>query len=131
MENTKKQFLDWIKVKIKLNNSQRKTFFKERDVYWASFGKNIGSEQDGKNENFTRPVLVLKRFNSETFLSVPTSTKVKNDKFHYFLRGRENIYFIKLSQLRLLSSKRLLKKIERISIEDFEKIKEKIKKVIF
>ena len=31
----------------------------------------MGFEEDGKNDNFVRPVLVLKKFNNDMFLGIP------------------------------------------------------------
>jgi len=33
----------------------------------ASLGKNIGYEQDGNGSGFSRPVLVVKKFNNQMF----------------------------------------------------------------
>ncbi len=126
-----KQFLDWIKVKIKLNKSQRKIYFRERDVYWVSLGKNVGSEQDGKNKRLERPVLVLKKFNDDIFIGLPITSQIKNDKYHYIFESDGINYSIILSQIRLLSSKRLLKKRLRIEEKVFENIKNKLKGIIF
>lgn len=131
MNNIKTIFVDWIKLKIKLNSlDNKKVFFKERDIWWVSLGKNIGREQDGKNENFTRPIVIIKKFNHETFLCLPASTKVKNGKYYYILERNGKKYSINLSQLRLLSNKRLIKKMWRIEKEDFIKIKEVLKEFI-
>ena len=65
---TKKQylikFIEWAKLKIRIHVSEEEpVYFKEKDIWWASLGANIGHEQDGKNESFERPILVLKKFN--------------------------------------------------------------------
>ena len=46
-------------------------------------GKNIGFEQDGKGENFVRPVVIIKGFNKNMFFGIPLSTKMKEGKFYY------------------------------------------------
>lgn len=57
-----KRFLEWIKLKEKLNELESKApLVKERDLWWASFGENIGSEINGKSSLFSRPALVLKK----------------------------------------------------------------------
>ena len=45
-------------------------------------GLNIGYEQDGKGEDFLRPVLILKKFNKRVFLGIPL-TKIKKDSHFY------------------------------------------------
>ena len=43
----------------------------KKDIWWVSVGVNVGFEEDGKNDNFVRPVLVLKKFNNDMFLGIP------------------------------------------------------------
>ena len=58
--------IEWSKKKIEINNSNKyPRFFKEREIWWASIGSNVGSEEDGKNNDFERPVLILKKFNKD------------------------------------------------------------------
>ncbi len=55
------QFVEWTKLKVRIHIKENSAlYFHEREVWWASLGKNIGFEQDGKNKMFERPVLVLK-----------------------------------------------------------------------
>mgnify|MGYP001574874896 CR=1 FL=1 len=126
-----KDFDGW-NIKKKLINSLIKTkdlYFHEREIWWCSLGVNIGYEQDGKNENFERPVLILKKFNSDTALIVPLTSSFKENKYHYKLSTEESSLVI-LSQIRLISSKRMLRKVEMINEEEFLEIIEKIKGII-
>lgn len=78
---------------------------------------------------FERPVLILKVYNSTSIFIVPLTTKVKIDRFHYSLKktGTEQQSFAKLTQGRVLSSKRLIRKIRTISEDEFKKIIEAFK----
>jgi mRNA interferase MazF len=61
-----KDFDTWNEEK-KIVNERRideNLFFYDREVWWCSVGINVGIEADGKNSNFERPILVLKKFNS-------------------------------------------------------------------
>ena len=59
------RFVEWTKLKIRLHIESKKiVYFYEREIWWASLGENIGFEQNGKDENFSRPVLILKKFNN-------------------------------------------------------------------
>ncbi len=58
-----KKFIAWTKLKIKIYISERVIYFREGEIWWASLGANIGYEEDGKNENFERPILIFKKFN--------------------------------------------------------------------
>jgi mRNA interferase MazF len=72
-----KEFDNWNEQKKCLHKIEQLPMFSEREVWWCSLGVNVGDEQDGKGENFTRPVLVLKKFNRNLFVGVPMSTKIK------------------------------------------------------
>ncbi len=65
----KKDFDCWNDIKKKLDESKKTLFFKERDVWWCSIGLNVGDEENGKNQFFSRPVLVVRKFNNRLFLS--------------------------------------------------------------
>jgi mRNA interferase MazF len=56
-----KKFDDWIEDKKHINQKTKLVTFKKGDIWWASIGVNIGSEIDGKNSEFERPVLIIKK----------------------------------------------------------------------
>lgn len=104
---------------------------------------NIGSEQNGKNVNFERPVLVLRKFNRYTFLALPTTSVKKNTPYHveieykkYYIdecgkpQGTSKQGVILLHQLRTISSKRLIRKSGIVSKEDFDHVRERVKELI-
>ncbi len=63
-----KKFDNWNDVKKNLHGEHKAIIFKERDIFWVSIGVNIGYEQDGKGEIFSRPVVVVKKYNNNLFL---------------------------------------------------------------
>ena len=74
-------------------NSQKKqtdeiknepVMFYEREVWWCAAGINIGVEIDGKHELFSRPTVVIRKFNKDMLLVAPTTTQDKSNK--YYLR---------------------------------------------
>ena len=123
-------FANWTKIKIRLHLAKQILYFREREIWWAALGVNIGSEQSGKNENFERPVLILRKFNKEVFLGVPLTSKRKVNKYHFSLTGQSGItsYAI-LSQVRLMSGKRLLRKIDFAPDNIFIDLKVKLKEL--
>jgi len=126
-----KRFVEWTKLKIKIHISKRVIYFREGEIWWASLGANIGHEQDGKNQNFERPILVLRKFNQYVLWVVPLTSQSKENNvyyYHYEL-GREK-YAVVLTQLRLISSKRLLRRIGMFPMEDYEKVRLEIRKLI-
>ncbi len=105
--------------------------FSEREVWWCSLGKNIGDEENGKNDRFERPVLILKKFSRNSVVVIPLTTKGKSDSvFYYKLLQGENSWVI-LSQIRLLSTKRFLRKMYKVGRGEFLTIKSKTSKLIF
>lgn len=101
--------------------------FKERDIWWASVGVNIGFEEDGKNGNFVRPVLILKKFNREIFLGVPLSTKIKSNKYYLPISVTGKQVSVVISQIRVFSSKRIWNKLAELDKGDFSKVLTEVK----
>lgn len=124
------RFIAWARIKTKIHLAEREIYFREGEIWWTSLGVNIGHEQDGKNEYFERPVLILKKFGRYTLWAVPLSSRLKYSPyyFQYTYHGRN--YSALLTQLRLISSKRLLRKVGVIDVMVFRAIKEKIKKLL-
>jgi mRNA interferase MazF len=125
-----KEFDRWNLQKQRAHVAHERPMFKEREIWWCSLGANIGDEQDGKGANFTRPVLVIKKFNRHVFVGVPLSTQLKDNAFyHQFLfRGMEQS--IVLSQVRLMDAKRFRDKMGEIPSHEMMIIKEKLRKLI-
>jgi len=119
-----KDFSVWHKVKTKIDNFDKRLFFQIREVWWCSMGFNVGFEQDGKGEKYSRPVVVFKKFNNEVFLALPLSTKGKSTKFYFPIDLGDGLdrYAI-LSQIRLIDAKRLIDKIGVVSEKDFAELK--------
>lgn len=125
------KFVEWTKLKVRLHISERNVYFREGEIWWASLGANIGHEQDGKNEKFERPVLVLRKFNQYILWAIPLTSKIKEDNLYYIqYRLGDKIYAAVISQLRLISSKRLLRKIGMFSADDYKKVKESIRRLV-
>ena len=127
-----KDFNKWNNLKKIFEKETRKFFAHPREIWWCSLGLNLGAEIDGKNDGFERPVLVANVYNKETMFVLPITSKEKNDKFHYKIfvkmknvkigKYEERPVWVKLTQSRVISNKRLLRKIDLISIDDFDKI---------
>ncbi|TKX32412.1 type II toxin-antitoxin system PemK/MazF family toxin [Campylobacter aviculae] len=123
------QYDKWNKHKKKLNNIKLTKKAKVKKIYWLSLGLNVGAEVYGKDEFFTRPVLVLNSFYNGTFLGIPLSSKTKNKKgflFHKFKDNKGTLQVALLGQMRVFDTKRIRTYIGKINNDDFEKIKNKI-----
>lgn len=123
-----KDFDKWNELKKKLHISEKAKdfYFREREIWWCSLGVNIGFEQDGKNDLFERPVLIVKVFNREVLWMVPLTSRHKSNKYYYEFDYKGKSQSAILSQVRIISSKRLLRKIWTFPKNDFKKVKELI-----
>jgi mRNA interferase MazF len=126
-----RDFDRWNINKKIINEKQFRGFVKEREIWWCSLGVNIGDEEDGKNQLFERPVLVIKKFNQDIVLAVPLTTKTKDNKYYYSFTHNNINFAVILSQLRLISTKRLTRKIRKIDNILFKLIIDQIINVIF
>lgn len=97
-------------------------FFKEKEVWFCSIGKNIGSEQNGKHEIFERPVLIFKKFSNDLFLGIPMTSRIKNDIYHFKLTDIPTPSYLILSQIRILDRKRLNRKLRIITDEEYHNV---------
>lgn len=126
-----KDFINWIQYKILLHGSPKNVVFKEKQIWWCSLGINIGVEQDGKNQKFNRPVLIIKKFNHKQFWGIPLTSQIKNESELYFqinLKGK--ISYLCLSQMRVMDSKRLNNLISQMDESIFVQVKNKIVEIL-
>lgn len=121
-----KDFSKWFLVKSRIHKKEVTFFAHDREVWWCSLGANIGTEIDGKNSMYERPVLILRVYNKESLLVVPLTTKQKEDVFHVQIVTARQIAWVKLTQIRVISSKRLLRKVDVIDRAQFEHVRSKI-----
>lgn len=124
-----KDFDGWIEKKKESHyKNSISPLFKERDIWWISVGVNVGFEEDGKHDNFVRPVLIVKKFNRELFLGVPMSTKLKDNMYYVPVSVKGETVSVMTSQLRVFSSKRIWNKLSEMDEGDFFRVLEEISK---
>ena len=123
----------YVKEFDKWNTSKKNTdtkvvsrdfYFYQREVWWCAVGVNMGVEVDGKHNDFERPVLVIKKFNGEMFWGVPLTTKERPQLLR--VEHEKGASYANLAQLRVMSTKRLLRKIGMITEESFKEVLEKL-----
>jgi mRNA interferase MazF len=116
----------WNKVKKETSKENLLVGYKTRDIFNVKVGKNIGFEQNGKGEQFVRPVVVLKKLTKDMFIGVPLTTTQRKGSFLFEFQFIQNkISVAILPQAKLFSSKRLLNKIGVINKNDFENLKKR------
>jgi len=125
-------FVAWTKLKIRIHlaESKKDFYFKPREIWYASLGINIGYETDGKNDKFERPVLIIKVFSKDVLWVLPLTSSDRQGKYYYQFNFNGKTSAAILSQIRLISSKRLLRKIGMIPQIDFSNIVGLIKNLL-
>ena len=124
-----KEYDDWNKLKKDLSTKKSKVFFHKGDVWYISLGKNIGDEEDGKNQYFERPVLITRKFNNHIFIGVPLTSQEKSGKYYHKLISFPGSTVV-LSQVRLFDAKRLLRHIGKVESTELKEIKLKIGEIV-
>ena len=93
---------------------------------------NIGDEQDGTGKNFDRPVIVIKGFNENIFFGAALTGRKRERKYYFpigMVEGREASVI--LSQVRLIDTKRLVRKMVTLESELFENLKSALRRTLF
>ena len=117
-------FKNWFEIKVKLWQHDSKIIFKERELWWCSVGINIGEEIYGKGEKFTRPVLIFKKFTSNSFMALPLTTQNKTGSWYVSIIHAGKTSSIILNQARIMDRKRLTNRIGTLDDADFKRVKQ-------
>lgn len=127
----KKDFQKWHDRKRHIEHERPRVFFHEREIWLCHLGENIGFEQDGRGDQFLRPVIVLKKFNNAVLWGVPlTRTDKKNQYYFTFTFDDKKASVAILSQVRLIDAKRLKYKMGDMNDADFASLKAKIRQLL-
>ncbi|NBV78160.1 type II toxin-antitoxin system PemK/MazF family toxin [bacterium] len=125
-----KDFRTWLGKKEQIDEKETRVFFHEREIWFAHLGANVGFEQDGKGENFGRPLLIFRKFNNEVFWGVPLTTREKGGKFYLPIELGDGLpRKAILSQLRLFDAKRLYQKLATVDVETHKRLEAAIIKL--
>ncbi len=128
------QFDKWNEIKKDTQKAKRKLGIKSREIYWVKIGQNIGDEEYGKGKTFSRPVLVVRQLTSDLFIGIPLTSTIRNDNYFYSFNFQTKKGIVENSamilQVRAFSKKRITSKLGKMSVDDFNKIKNKLTDVI-
>ena len=126
-----KDFDTWNVHKKRIDSSNKLRYFHTREVWWTYLGINVGYEQDGKNGDFVRPIVILRKFNKQIFLGIPLTTKSKpNNPFYIEFKHGDQKYSAVISQIKMLDVKRLKRKMYRLDSTQFRKIQKETMNMI-
>ena len=126
----KKDFQKWHKKKNYIENERPRVFFKEREIWLCYLGENVGFEQDGRGDEFLRPVIILKKFNNEVLWAIPLTRTEKKNKYYFSFKFDDETSVAILSQIRLVDAKRLKYKMGDMKAIDFRDLKNKIRQLL-
>lgn len=125
-----KDFDMWNDKKKELSSIAFNDFVHTREVWWCSLGVNIGHEQDGNQIYFERPVLVVRKFSNDSVLIIPLSSKPKDNVFCFNFIHEGTQFSALLSQIRLVSTKRLSRKIYQMDSPLFNQIHKAMRRLL-
>ena len=125
-----KDFDTWNTKKKLVESSQLNISCKAGSVWWCSLGLNIGKEDDGKNENFERPVLIVKTLSRDTCLCIPLTSSGNSHPLRIVLPSISQDTRALISQVKTISIKRLLREITMITLEELQTVKKSLHDLI-
>ena len=120
----------WNNLKKKISGDVVKqvNFPVSQEVWMCIMGKNIGFEQNGAGNNFSRPVLVVKKFNNKMYWVIPLSTKQKALDFYYnFSDPQGEKVSVIIAQMKLVSIERMKRRLYKMAGVDFHQVKNLLK----
>lgn len=118
------KFTTWIQVKMKLHTViAQPPLVSERDLWWVSFGQNIGSEINGKSRLFSRPGLIIKKLSRGFYLVAPTTPQFKSGTWYVPLKHEGKEMFVCLHQIRTIDHRRLSTRLGQVDGNDFRRVK--------
>ncbi|MFA5942177.1 MAG: type II toxin-antitoxin system PemK/MazF family toxin [Candidatus Paceibacterota bacterium] len=127
-----KDFDGWNGKKKKIHTEESARRYHERDIWFCSLGVNVGFEQDGTGLNFDRPVVVVKGFNANTCFAVALTGRKREGTYYKYLGViEEREASAVLSQVRIIDTKRLIRKIGVLDRKSFEELKKALIKTLF
>jgi len=130
-----KKFDEWNEVKKDTDSNNRIIGIKPREIFWAKIGENVGFEQNGKGDNFARPVIIIKKLTKDLFLGIPLTSSIREDSDYFHPFGYHNTVNGQVKntalilQTKVFSIKRLMNRTGIIDKENFELILEKGKRL--
>ena len=125
-----KGYDSWNEVKKKTNAEQPR-LYTVREIWWCRFGVNIGTELDGKGEWYVRPCVIMRGFGPDACLVVPLTTSPRRHALRVSIGSVEGQEArANLSQLRVVDTRRLERKIGFLEKSVFSKLRKAAKDLL-
>ncbi len=128
-----KEYDKWNEVKkeINLRKLDANFYVLEGEIWWTSIGLNVGHEIDGKNIDYRRPVLILRKFSEDPQWVLPiTSRVIRDGGYLHKIHGSRIHGYIPIQQFRSISSNRLLKLAGRLDVQQVDMIRKQLTHIL-
>lgn len=122
MGEYQKDFAGWAKVAEEVERRGRWAEVRAGAIYWANIGVEVGSEEVGKGERFTRPVLILEKLNERMVVAIPITSQPKYRRGYREIVVAGKIEFLILGQARPLDVLRLEEFVDEVAFGELEQI---------
>lgn len=123
-----KDFDGWHLHKKHIHKGEKCPTIRQREIWWCSIGVNVGVEQDGKNDLYERPVLIIRKFNHRHFMGIPLTTQLKDFPFRHTVyyrneaEGKVRDGQALLSQMRSYDAVRLTRYVAKLGPKQFTQL---------
>ncbi len=120
-----KRFFEWIGIKEKLHSIIHKPpYVSGGEIWWASLGENIGSEINGKNRQFSRPVIILRKLSNGFYIVIPLTTQIHYGTWYVNFKQKGVEMSACLHQVRSIDYRRVVSYVGQLDDDDFARVKE-------
>ena len=126
----KKDFDRWNEKKKEIEKFEEEILFRTGEIWWCSVGVNIRTESCGKGIDYQRPVLVLRKLSSDSFIGIPVSSQEKIGSWFIDITMNGEKRCLLLYQIRMFSSNRFQHRLAILNDHDFRRVKEKLKTLL-
>lgn len=123
----KREFDKWSILKKQIDGAFVNKQVRSGEIWICRIGKNIGFEIDGKGDEFSRPVLIIKSYGTTGAIILPLTSTNKESVFQYVLKEWGTV---KLTQIRFLDSRRFTRMIGIITKKELIKLRIELFKII-
>jgi Growth inhibitor len=116
--------MGWNDVKAMVQD-RKEVWCNPSEIWWAYYGENIGSEQNGAGKLFLRPVVILKRHNKKLCFVTPLTSQLNERQSFLQINwqkknGLADSGVAILNQTKTISTKRLSRIMGKMSEENFK-----------
>jgi mRNA-degrading endonuclease toxin of MazEF toxin-antitoxin module len=126
-----KDFDKWNEKKKQLHKEAVNLLYHQEEIWWCHLGINIGFEEDGTGDEAERPVVIVRRFNSQLCWVIPLTTSQKKNPYYFYAGNVDGVpASVILSQMRPVDTKRLINLVGVMDHKIFYPIKQAVRALL-